>query len=64
MTGVDVVVVGAGAAGIGAGLALRQAGLSCVILEAASRVGGAPSPTPTRCRRPGIMDATGCTAAT
>ena len=40
MTDVDVVIVGAGAAGIGAGLALRQAGLSCIILEAASRVGG------------------------
>ena len=37
---VDVVIVGAGAAGIGAGLELRDRGISCVILEAAERVGG------------------------
>ena len=40
MTDLDVVVVGAGAAGIGAGLELRDRGLSFVILEAAGRVGG------------------------
>lgn len=39
-TDVDLVVVGAGAAGIGAGLAARGAGLSCRILEAAPRIGG------------------------
>lgn len=37
---VDVVIVGAGAAGIGAGLELAERGVSCVILEAAERVGG------------------------
>lgn len=36
----DVVVIGAGAAGIGAGLALRRLGVSAVILEAKQRVGG------------------------
>ena len=40
VTDLDVVVVGAGAAGIGAGLELRDRGLSFVILEAAGRVGG------------------------
>ncbi|MEZ5716564.1 MAG: NAD(P)-binding protein, partial [Paracoccaceae bacterium] len=40
MTVHDVVVVGAGAAGIGAGLELAEHGLSFVILEAADRVGG------------------------
>ncbi|MCY1127316.1 NAD(P)/FAD-dependent oxidoreductase [Frigidibacter sp. RF13] len=36
----DVVVVGAGAAGIGAGLELQSRGRSFVILEAADRIGG------------------------
>ena len=36
----DVVIVGAGAAGIGAGLALTRLGISHVILEAKQRVGG------------------------
>ncbi len=36
----DVVVVGAGAAGISAALRLRQAGLDFVVLEARGRVGG------------------------
>ncbi|WP_345893073.1 flavin monoamine oxidase family protein [Roseomonas acroporae] len=36
----DVVVVGAGAAGIAAATALRAEGLACVVLEAADRVGG------------------------
>jgi len=35
-----VVIVGAGAAGVGAGMALADAGVDFVILEAASRVGG------------------------
>ncbi|MGC1430244.1 MAG: NAD(P)/FAD-dependent oxidoreductase [Albidovulum sp.] len=36
----DVVIVGAGAAGIGAGLALQARGVPFVILEAADRIGG------------------------
>lgn len=36
----DVIIVGAGAAGIGAGLALTRLGISHLILEAKQRVGG------------------------
>jgi monoamine oxidase len=36
----DVVVIGAGAAGIGAGRALKQLGVPFIILEAKNRVGG------------------------
>jgi monoamine oxidase len=36
----DIIIVGAGAAGIGAGLALTRLGISHVILEAKQRVGG------------------------
>lgn len=36
----DIVIIGAGAAGIGAGLALTRLGISHVILEAKHRVGG------------------------
>ena len=36
----DIVIVGAGAAGIGAGLALTRLGVSHIILEAKHRVGG------------------------
>ena len=36
----DVVIVGAGAAGVGAGLELQARGVPFVILEAADRVGG------------------------
>src|SRR6185312_17513846 len=36
----DVVVIGAGLAGLGAAAALRTAGRSCVILEASGRAGG------------------------
>ena len=37
---VDVVIVGAGAAGISAAIKLKEAGVSYLILEAAARVGG------------------------
>jgi monoamine oxidase len=40
MSQTDVLVVGAGAAGIAAARALRQAGLSCQVLEARNRPGG------------------------
>src|SRR5450432_1405341 len=36
----DVVVIGAGVAGLGAASALRDMGRSCLILEASNRVGG------------------------
>lgn len=36
----DVVIVGAGAAGIGAALSLAELGLTCTIIEAADRIGG------------------------
>ena len=36
----DVVVIGAGLAGLGAARALRDAGRRCVVLEAAQRIGG------------------------
>src|ERR1700732_2825239 len=37
---VDVVVIGAGLAGLGAATALRDAGRSALVLEAADRIGG------------------------
>src|ERR1700761_9756099 len=37
---IDVAVIGAGAAGLGAAHALKRAGLSFVVLEARDRVGG------------------------
>lgn len=40
MPDVDVVVIGAGVAGLGAATALRAAGRRAVVLEAASRIGG------------------------
>ncbi len=41
MSGIyDVVVIGAGAAGIGAGRRLKRAGVSFIVLEARDRVGG------------------------
>ena len=40
MTEVDVVVIGAGLAGLGAATALRQGGVRALVLEAAGRIGG------------------------
>lgn len=37
---VDVVIVGAGVAGLGAVAQLRETGLTCLVLEAADRIGG------------------------
>ena len=37
---VDVVIIGAGAAGLGAANALQDSGLSTIVLEARDRVGG------------------------
>jgi putative flavoprotein involved in K+ transport len=39
-TDADVLVVGAGQAGLGAGMALRQSGLSFMIVDAADQPGG------------------------
>jgi monoamine oxidase len=40
MAGADVIIVGAGAAGIAAGRALHDAGLDALLLEAGDRIGG------------------------
>ena len=40
MSDVDVVVIGAGLAGLGAATALRDAGRSALVLEASDRIGG------------------------
>ena len=40
MTETDIVIIGAGLAGLGSAAAIREAGKRAVILEAASRVGG------------------------
>ena len=37
---VDVAIIGAGAAGLGAAHALKKSKLSCIVLEARDRVGG------------------------
>ncbi len=40
MSETDVVIIGAGVAGLGAAAVLRQAGVRCVVLEASGRTGG------------------------
>jgi monoamine oxidase len=40
MTETDVIIIGAGVAGLAAAAALRRAGRSCVVLEASARAGG------------------------
>ncbi len=37
---VDLAIIGAGAAGLGAADALKNSGLSCIVLEARGRAGG------------------------
>src|SRR6185312_12221826 len=39
-TDTDVLVIGAGLAGLGAATALRERGVRCLVLEAAGRIGG------------------------
>ena len=39
---VDVAIIGAGAAGLGAANALKNSGLSVIVLEARDRVGPGP----------------------
>ena len=39
-TDTDVLVIGAGLAGLGAATALRERGLAAIVLEAAGRIGG------------------------
>src|SRR3982074_3706664 len=54
---VDVAVIGAGAAGLGAARALENSGLSMVVLEARDRVGGRAH---TITSTPNITFALGC----
>ena len=59
---VDVVVVGAGAAGLAATRELLGRGVSVAALEASARVGGAPTPTSRCSGSPMTSERTGCTA--
>jgi monoamine oxidase len=54
---VDVAIIGAGAAGLGAARALENSGLSVIVLEARDRVGGRAH---TILAAPGIIFDTGC----
>jgi monoamine oxidase len=54
---VDVAIIGAGAAGLGAAHALKNSALSCVVLEARDRVGGRGH---TVMASPGIVFDVGC----
>ena len=47
-SGVDVLVIGAGAAGLAAGRRLMEAGASVLVLEARDRIGGRAHTVPTR----------------
>src|ERR1700709_549015 len=54
---VDVAIIGAGAAGLGAAHALKDSGLSVIVLEARDRVGGRAH---TIMAAPGIIFDLGC----
>ncbi|CAN7657280.1 NAD(P)/FAD-dependent oxidoreductase [Bradyrhizobium sp. LjRoot220] len=54
---VDVAIIGAGAAGLGAAHALKQFNLSCIVLEARDRIGGRGY---TIAPAPGILFDVGC----
>src|SRR5260221_10011066 len=54
---VDVAIIGAGAAGLGAAHALKDSGLSFIVLEARDRVGGRAH---TIQPAPGILFDVGC----
>lgn len=53
----DVIIVGAGLAGLTAARKLTEAGLSCVIIEARDRVGGRTYSLPVPDGRPGVVEA-------
>lgn len=55
--GADVIIVGAGLAGLAAARQLTEAGFSCVVLEARDRVGGRTYSLPVPNGRPGVIEA-------
>lgn len=55
--GADVIIVGAGLAGLAAARQLTEAGFSCVVLEARDRVGGRTYSMPVPDGRPGVIEA-------
>ena len=60
MTQYDVVIIGAGAAGLGAAYVLRTKALKHLVLEADARAGGRAPPSPT-ITPPLIWEPVGCT---
>ncbi len=57
---VDLVIVGAGAAGLGAARTSQDSGLSFVVLEAMDRIGGRADTDHSTFVCPGISVAIGC----
>ncbi|KAE9570548.1 hypothetical protein CGMCC3_g13278 [Colletotrichum fructicola] len=53
---VDVVIIGAGLAGLSAARDITRAGLSCIVLEARDRVGGKTWSQPLKQSQPGVVD--------